>query len=103
MSDWWRANDVGITVDVRVAANARRTEVVGLRDGALRVRVAAPAVDDQANDRLVRYLSDLFGLRRSAIRILRGRRSRDKVVQFVGITEPPRKVIRMLSRPSAGS
>lgn len=100
---WWRPTDVGITVDVRVVPNARRTEMVGPRDGALRIRVAAPAIDDRANDRLVRYLSDLFGVRRSAIRILRGRRSKDKVVQFVGLDEPPRRVMRAVSPPAAGS
>jgi hypothetical protein len=53
------------------------------------VRVAARAVEGKANAELVRFLAELFGVRRSAITIARGERSRDKTVHVAGIDAPP--------------
>jgi uncharacterized protein YggU (UPF0235/DUF167 family) len=55
-------------------------------NGALRVRVTAAPVDGAANDAVVRVLAEAFDLPRSAIQIIRGTRSRNKVVAIRGIT-----------------
>jgi hypothetical protein len=55
----------------------------------MRVRVGAPAVEGQANVELRRFLAKLFGVRRSAVTLVRGQRSRDKVVHIAGIAAPP--------------
>lgn len=67
---------------VSVVPNAKRTEAVGLHDGALRVRLAAPPVDGKANDRLTDWLADELGLARRAVRLLRGAASRHKQVEI---------------------
>ena len=58
--------------------NAKRTEVVGLHDGALRVRLAAPPVDGKANDALTTWVAQRLGLPRRAVQLLRGASSRSK-------------------------
>ncbi|CAB4244173.1 conserved protein of unknown function [Methylacidimicrobium sp. AP8] len=75
---------------VRVVPNARKSEVAGWIDGVLRVRLQAPAVEGRANEELIRFLAELFGTRRSQIVILRGEKSRDKLVEIEGWdrTEP---------------
>lgn len=52
----------GATLDVWVVPGASRTEVQGLHDGALRVRVAAQARGGAANRALERYLSSRLGV-----------------------------------------
>lgn len=65
---------------VAVSPNARRTEVQGLHDGALRVRLAAPPVDGKANDALVAWLADALGLPRRAVQITHGASARRKLI-----------------------
>jgi hypothetical protein len=53
---------------------------VGLLDGWLRVRVAAPAVDGRANAALVAWIAGQLGLARRAVALLHGATSRRKVL-----------------------
>lgn len=65
-------------LDVSVAPNAKKTEVAGLHDGALRVRLAAPPVDGQANAALVKWLAQELGLPQRHIELIRGPSGRRK-------------------------
>ena len=69
---------------VHVQPNARRSEAVGLHGAALKVKIAAPAVDNKANAELIEFLSESLGIPRSAIVISRGATSRRKVVEIKG-------------------
>ena len=69
---------------VRIQPNARRNEIVGLYDDALKIKVAAPAVDNKANAELVEFLGETLGLPKSAIIIRRGNSSRTKVLEIAG-------------------
>jgi uncharacterized protein (TIGR00251 family) len=74
-------------LSVRVQAGARRDELVGIREGALLVRVAAPALDGRANRALCRLLGKRLGVPPSRVTIVRGHRSRDKLVQVEGLDQ----------------
>jgi len=63
---------------VAVIPNARRTEAVGLHDGALRVRLAAPALEGRANDALIGWLAEGLGVPRRAIVLTHGASARRK-------------------------
>lgn len=86
---WWSQGDGGITVTVRVVPGARRSEIVDASGSTLRIRLAAPAHDGKANAELQRYLGEVFGVRRSAVSLVRGERHRDKVARIAGVIEPP--------------
>jgi len=67
----------------------------GERNGALLVRVAAPPVDDTANDRLIDYFARLAQRPRSAIRLVSGAHRRTKRVAIDGISvDSMRELIR---------
>lgn len=59
---------------------ASKSEVAGEREGALRVRIAAPPVDGAANKELVKILSKFFGVSKSNIEVTAGTGSRRKTV-----------------------
>ena len=71
---------------VRVTARASRDELAGLKDGVLHVRVSAPPVDGKANQAVTRLIAKALGVGRTSVRVVRGERSRDKVVEVDGLT-----------------
>ncbi len=60
--------DGGVIVTVWVVPGASRTEVTGLHDGAVRIRVAAPPEGGRANRAVVRQLAKTLGSRRVELR-----------------------------------
>ena len=73
-------------LDVRVIPRAKKTELGGTRDGAILIRVAAPPVEDAANDAVVELLASLFHLPRNRIQIVSGRHGRRKRVAVDGVS-----------------
>ena len=78
--------DGAIIVGVRVQPRASKDEIAGEMEGALKVRLRAPAVENRANDALVEYLAQLLKTSKSAVRILSGDRSRTKRIEIRGVT-----------------
>lgn len=67
---------------IRVVPGAGRDALVGVVEGALRVRVAAPPVEGAANERLLRYLGkEILDLPPSRLALISGERGRAKVVR----------------------
>ncbi|HEX9919845.1 MAG TPA: DUF167 domain-containing protein [Pyrinomonadaceae bacterium] len=78
--------DGAITFAVGVVPRASRSEVVGVHDGALRVRVAAPPVEGAANEELARTLARALGVPARAVEIKSGHASKTKLVRVAGVT-----------------
>ncbi|MBI4056214.1 MAG: DUF167 domain-containing protein [Elusimicrobia bacterium] len=74
-------------VKVRVIPNAGDNEVVSRIGSVLRVKVAAPSVDEKANLVLKRYLSEFFEVAPRTVNIIRGAKGREKTVEISGRTE----------------
>lgn len=76
---------------VRVRPGTSRTRVGGRYDGpsgpALVVAVTARAVGGQATKAVLQAVADAFGVRRTAVTLVRGATSRDKVVDVAGATD----------------
>jgi uncharacterized protein YggU (UPF0235/DUF167 family) len=79
-----------------VHASARRDELVGIRDGVLIVRVAAAPIEGAANRALCRLVARELGARSSSVAVVRGHRSRDKVLEIDGLDHPT--VVSALTR-----
>ena len=69
----------GARLRVRVQPRSRQDEVLGWRDGVLRVRVSAPPTEGRANEAVADLLARAFGVPRSAVSLVGGASSRDKV------------------------
>ena len=75
-----------LTLLVRVQPRASRDEVAGTIEGALKVRLCAPAVENRENEALVEFLAGLLKTSKSAVRIRSGEQSRIKRVEIFGVT-----------------
>ena len=72
-------------IAVRLTPRGNRDQLMGIVDGVLRARVAAPPVDDKANQALCRLIAKRVGVAPSKVSIVRGGRSREKVVAVSGL------------------
>ncbi len=82
--------DIKVNVDsvefkVRVIPRASRTEIVGLIEGALKVRLKAPPVDGAANEELVKFLSKKLGVAKGNVEIIAGQTSKIKRLRASGV------------------
>ena len=84
--NWLSRDAESLLIHVRIIPRASRNQVVGVSNQRLKLKVTAAPVDGKANEALIRYLSELFGVAKSRIDIVRGHRGREKTVS---ISSPP--------------
>ena len=72
---------------LHVQPNAKRTAVVGIHGGRLKVALAAPPVDGKANAVLLKAFAKHLGVSKSAEAIASGESSREKRLEVTGLTE----------------
>ena len=80
---------------IKVQPKARCDDIAVVEGGELRVQVTAPPERGRANEAVVSLLSRRLGVARGNVRILRGLRARNKVVEVEGL--PPDEVLRRMS------
>lgn len=68
-------------LNVKVIPNTRKNEIIKDGDG-FRVRLNAPATGGMANSALVELLAKHFNVKKNNIRIVKGEKSREKVVEI---------------------
>ena len=81
-----RETSAGVQFAVRVVPGASKNEAAGIQDDALKVRLTAPAVEGKANRACIEFLAGLLRVRRSALSIASGEKSRRKTVTVEGMT-----------------
>ncbi len=81
-----REHDGGVVFTVRVQPRASRDGIAGEWQGALKIRVTAPPVDNRANDACRRLLAEHLNIPISAVRIVSGERSRTKRIEVRGVS-----------------
>ena len=85
MPSWYRRDaDGSIVLAIHAQPGAKRTEVAGLHGDALKVRVAAPALEDRANEALVEFLAERFKVPKRNVTLLSGHKSREKRFAIAG-------------------
>ena len=65
---------------------ASKSEIVGVVDGSLKVRISAPPVDGAANEEVVKVLAKAFSVAKSNVSIVSGETSKTKRVRVIGAT-----------------
>ena len=82
LHDGKRGSAIAIRVTPRASSN-KITEV--LEDGTVKIHLAAPPVDNEANEKLIAFLSDVLSVPKSRIEIVAGATGRDKLVSVLDI------------------
>jgi uncharacterized protein len=75
-------------LDVRVSPGASRDQVEGLMaDGRIKIRLRAKAVEDAANEALVKFVADCLRIGPRSVWIVTGLRARMKTLEISGLAE----------------
>jgi uncharacterized protein (TIGR00251 family) len=76
----------GSALAVRVTPRASHNEIVELLDdGTIKVRLASPPSDNEANEALIEFLSEILGVSKSQLDIVAGAAGRDKLISVVNM------------------
>lgn len=76
----------GVRLKLHIQPGAKKNEIVGLHDGALKIKIKAPPEDGKANKELRAYLAKLLGTPQNTISIDSGESSRKKTLSIAGLT-----------------
>jgi uncharacterized protein (TIGR00251 family) len=84
MNNCFRIDGNKIRLEIKAIPGASKTELAGIKDGRLRVRLAAAPEDGKANAELLSFLSKTIGCAKRDLRIVGGERVRVKVIEVPG-------------------
>ena len=83
---WCSVFPGGIRLAVQVAANAKKTEIIGIAEGMLKIRLQAQPVDGKANQALTRFIAAQLGVAKNAVTVSHGLANKRKLVTIDGCT-----------------
>jgi uncharacterized protein (TIGR00251 family) len=73
-------------IAVQLTCRSSRNQLLGIGEGILRARVTAPPIDGKANQALCRLIAKRVGIAPSKVDVIRGRKSRRKIVRAEGVS-----------------
>lgn len=69
-------------IELKVIPNSKQSLII--KDGEIfRIYVKKPAADNKANKELIRLLADYFKVKKNNIKIVKGEKSRNKLIEIL--------------------
>lgn len=93
MSAWFRRNGDILTLTLHIQPGAKHTDIAGLHGEALKIRLAAPPIEGRANEALLKYIAESFGVPLRQVELKQGGQSRHKVVAITGSKVTPESLL----------
>ena len=78
--------DGAVRFEVHAKPRSKKSTIVGERDDAVEIALAAPPVDGAANEELVRVVAKVLAVPRRDVELVRGETSRTKLVAVRGLS-----------------
>ena len=78
---WCSALPAGVRLAVQITPNAKKTEVIGVLDDALKLKLQAQPIEGKANEALIKYLAAALSVPRSAVTITHGLTNKRKLIE----------------------
>ena len=93
MAEWYRRDGEDLILTLRLTPRSHRNEIMGVEQGALRIRLNAPPVEGKANAALCRFLAECFGVPKSRVILEQGSRGRHKRVRVIRPSREPESLL----------
>ena len=75
-----------VRVEVYIQPRASKTELAGMYDGLIKIRIAAPSVENAANRALIKFVAQQLRIAKSCVRVVSGATNRRKILEVDGVT-----------------
>jgi uncharacterized protein (TIGR00251 family) len=82
---WAVSTPTGVMLRLSVQSGARKSGFHGVRGEHMRIKIAAPPVDGAANEEIIKFLAEVFSVKKGMIEIRYGKTSSRKFVHIEGI------------------
>ena len=79
---WYQYSSGILSLKLYIQPGARQHEIVGVIHDALKIKLAAPAIEGRANTALIKFLSELLKVPKSTIQLKAGKKARYKLVEI---------------------
>jgi uncharacterized protein (TIGR00251 family) len=90
----WYVREGDITkIFIYVQPGAKVTEITGIFNDSLKIRLNAPPIDGRANVMLKKFLAKLFDVPLNKVMLIRGEKNRRKVFEILGSLVDPEYLI----------
>lgn len=86
MPSFLKELDGNVHLEIKVQPRSSRNQILGEKEGVLRVKLTAPPVDGEANQALLEFLARQLKIPRKNLRIIRGEGSRQKLLEVTGLS-----------------
>lgn len=96
MRTWCSALPGAIRLAVQITPNAKKTEVIGVLDDVLKLRLQAQPIEGKANQALVKFIAKTLEVPRTAVTITHGQTNKRKLIEVSSGTLTPEEVERRL-------
>lgn len=71
------------TLTVKVIPNSKINKIVEQHDNFIKIKLTAPALENKANQALIKFLSKQWGIPKNKISLLQGEKSRTKLIKII--------------------
>jgi len=75
-----------VRIKVKVIPRAKKQDIIVLPDGSLKVKLISPPEKGKANKELIKSIAEYYRIRKSAVRIINGEQSREKILEILRFT-----------------
>jgi hypothetical protein len=103
VTSWARDGSGGAVLEILAQPRASRSRVVGEHDGRLKIQLAAPPVDGEANAALLAFLAEALSVKRADVALLAGETGRRKRVRVAGIAAEAAASLLLAGAPAAAA
>lgn len=82
--NWFSKKDNSLILNIYVVPRSSRTEIVGIYNDCLKIKLKSPPVENAANEELIRFLAKRLKVPRQNIEIIAGEKQKRKVISVNG-------------------
>ncbi len=86
---WYQRDAEGLTLRLYVQPGAKKTEIAGIHENELKIRLNTPPIEGRANKALLKYIAQIFKVPIRQITLQRGDKSRHKILTVIGTGVDP--------------
>jgi uncharacterized protein (TIGR00251 family) len=91
---WYYYQSNKLLLMLHVQPGNQQNEMIGLRENRLKIKLASPAIEGQANKNAIKFLAKLFKVPQAQVRIRSGLKSRFKCFEIENTKINPQELIR---------